>query len=338
MQLEPRSLAILQHCVEAFIEDAQPVSSATLARRIKEPLSSATIRAVMAELETQGYLYQPHTSAGRVPTEKGLRLYVDGLMSPKLRPWDRTRLDAAAASAEPQGFAQSFGQNLAGLSGQVVVIAMPSFLGERFREVGLVRVDARRVVAFFVSPGGLVQQKLVELDFDVSADELQRIQNYLNEHLRELSLDEVRALIDSQLAADQAEKDSLERRAFAIGQRVLPEPSVAVHVEGTTQLVEQPEFADIQKLRGLLRAIDEKAALVRLLDALTGAQGVRVMLGSEHHIREMDSLACVAGACTLPSGRRAAITLLGPTRMDYERLVPLVGYATQLFGRYLERI
>jgi heat-inducible transcriptional repressor len=302
----------------------------------------------MAELEAGGYLAQPHTSAGRVPTELGLRLYLDDLMSPKLRPWDRTRLDEVAAAAAPSTLPTALGQSLAGLSGQVALIVMPSFIAGRFREIGLVRVNPGRFIAFFVSVSGLIQQKLVEVDFDLTPDELMRIQNFLNERLAGRSLDEVRNLIAHELGNAESELDVLKQRAYAIGVQAIPQPTPSLVVEGTTQLIEQPEFADVAKLRSLVHAIEDKTALLALLDKLiespvtakAGADepGAKVVLASEHDMGDVLQVAFVGRSIASPSGEQATVSILGPRRMDYGRLVALVDYASQLLHKYWERI
>lgn len=335
MDLDIRARAILQLVVEAYIDDAQPVSSASVARRGKSlALSPATIRAAMADLENQGLLHQPHTSAGRVPTEQGLRVYLDGLMSPKLHPWDRSRLDQAAARTTPSELALTLGQSLAGLSGQVAFVAVPRFLGSRVREVGLMRVGEGRFIAYFVSPGGLVQQKLVEVGFDLSQKELTEAQNFLNERLRDRTLDEVRRLVREELDQAESLRDSMRVHALEICRQALPDTEMRLHVEGAAHLLDQPEFADVDKLRSVLRALEDKAALLRLLDKLLDSNGVQVVLGS----REVPELACVGTSVPTPSGESGAISLLGPPRMDYGRLVPMVRYAVQIFSGYWERI
>jgi heat-inducible transcriptional repressor len=335
MSLDTRQRAILQTVVELFVDTAEPVSSGAVAKRIRE-LSSATVRAAMAELEELGLLHQPHTSAGRVPTEHGLRLYLDGLLRPRLRPRDRDLLDAVA-TAPPNELLGNLGQSLAGLSGQVAVVAVPKLPGPRLKEIGLVRYDERRFLAVFVSPGGLVHQKLVEVDFDPAPAILAEAQSFINDKLQQLSLPQLRDLIQQEIHGERGVLAALRREALEIGARALsgaPAPrELELIVEGTAHLVGQPEFADLQHLRRLLEAIDERTAVLELLMRVLDGAGVRVMLGSEHQVRGLPEVACVGGACIDDDGRSAAITLLGPARMDYGRLVPLVGYATNLLGR-----
>jgi heat-inducible transcriptional repressor len=343
MDLDPRSRAILNAVVEAYIDDAQPQSSAAVAQRLHHlAVSPATIRNVMAELETAGLLHQPHTSSGRVPTDQGLRVYLDGLGDLRLRKSDRARLEATAANVQPQGLPLTLGQSLADLSGQVAVVGVPRFVGTRFKEVALVRYDAHRFVAFFVSPGGLIQQKLVEVEFDVDAEELLQAQNFLNDRLRTHTVNELRTLIQLELEKNRQAVDSLRQQALELGARALPErvqnDELELIVEGASHLVGQPEFANPRQLRALLEAIEDRRALLQLLQRILDSAGVKVVLGSEHNVRPLEDVTCVGSTWHGPAGQPVAVTLLGPARMDYGRLMPLVDHATKLFGRYWEII
>jgi heat-inducible transcriptional repressor len=273
-----------------------------------------------------------------VPTDVGLRVYLDGLGETRVRKSDRTRLESLTASAGPSALPMAIGQSLAGLSGQVAVVGVPRFVGTRCKEVALVRYDARRFVAFFVSPGGLVQQKLVDVDFDLDQEELTQAQNFLNDKLKTLTVAELRALILSEMEKNLVAVDNLRRQALLIGARALPEPvakeELELIVEGASHLVGQPEFADPRHLRSLLEAIEDRNALLQLLGRILDGSGVKVVLGSEHQVRPLEEVTCVGSTWIGPGGGPAAVTLLGPARMDYGRLMPLVDYATRLFGRY----
>lgn len=331
MLKDVRDREVLRAVIELYLETGDAVSSLAVATRVSgQKASPATIRNVMANLEARGFLQQPHTSAGRAPTEMGLRIYLDSLLSPKLRPWDRTRLEAAAVELDPA----SLSEGLAGLAGQLTVVAIPSFLGARFREIGLSRIDPGRFAAFFVSPSGVVQQTLVEVDFDLSAAELQRIQNFLNELLHDCTLEEVRKILRAELNNAQVQYDTLRTRAAEIGQRIVPRPETELYVGGRSNLVDQPEFADAERLRALLRTIEEKSSLLTLLNRIVDGPGVKVLLGSDHEVREMLGVAAVGAHAPTPAGAGAAVAVLGPTRMDYGRLVPLVDYATTLLSRH----
>jgi len=334
MSLSKRHIEILRLVVEAYVEDGQAVSSARVAARQRgRKLSPATLRNELSRLTDLGLLAKAHSRAGSVPTEAGLRAYLDSCLSPKLHPWDRTHLDAAARG-NPTELPTHLGQALSHITGEVAIIAVPRFVGATFREVGLVRVERGMFLAYFVSPGGAVQQRMVEVDFDLSLDELQRVQNFLNDRLTHRTLGEVRDAVRRELALAVAEHDRLRRAALEIGVRALPEPELALTIEGTAQLAAKPEFHNLETLRALLNAIETKNALLRLLDHILDTPGVAVMLGSEHEVPEIAELACVGSTCTVPGGdHTATIGVLGPARMDYGRLVPLVGYAKSLFER-----
>jgi heat-inducible transcriptional repressor len=328
-----RQLRILQAAVEVYLETGRPVSSAAVLERTPDlKLSPASVRAEMAALEERGTLRQPHTSAGRVPTDLGLRTYLDACLTPKLHPWDRTNLDAAAGS-DPAAFAASLGQRIAGITSEMTVVAVPRFLRTAIKEVGLTRLKPCVFVAFFVAPGGLVQQKLVQVDFDLTPEELTRIQNFLNERLAGRTLDEVRRQIEVELADDAAQHDHMRRSALEIGIRALPEPELELVVEGASHLASKPELSP--KLHALLEAIEQKQVLLKLLDHIVEGTGeVHVVLGSEHHVTELPEIACIG--TSLSGAGSGAITVMGAVRMDYGRLVPLVRYAAQLFGRHWE--
>ena len=339
MDLDKRLNMILQLTVEIYIEHAQPVSSAAVRQRAPNlGFCPATVRTLLAELEALGLLMQPHKSAGRIPTERGLRTYVNHLAAHKLHPWDRTRLQATTRESNTTEFPTQLGQALANVSGQMAMVAMPRFLGSRLREVGLIRCDAYRVIVYFVSPNGFVQQKLVTLDIDIEADELMRCQNYLNSLLIQYTIVQARQVITTQLAQARHSRDLLQEQLLTMYEQILPDVQMEVLVEGTSSLLEQPEFADLQRLRALVRTIEEKEILRNLLNQILATDGVQVMLASEHNMQRVADLACVGCSWTDASGYRTAIGLLGPSRMDYGRLMPLVEYATQLFGAYWEQL
>lgn len=342
MERQSRRHTILQLIVESYIQKAQPVSSsmvATAGPAVK--LSSASLRAVMAELERDGLLMQPHASAGRIPTERGLRRYLDHLVTCRLRPWDRTRLEATTVDADADAgdtFVTRLSQTLSALAGQMAVVAVPQFVGERLREMGLVRLGCGRVLAFFVSPGGHVQQKLVCLDVDPTLEELSQLQNYLNAHLGQSTLAQMRHMLQTELDEAHKTHDRLRARTLALGQSLLPKPSFRLVIEGALQLLGQPEFADVDVLRGVLETIDEKQRVLQLLDNLLDGGGVQVMLGSEHALEALRQMSCVGCSRRDTAGARVTISLWGPSRMDYPRLLPLVAHASNLLGRFYDYV
>lgn len=346
MDLTGRRADILRAVVELYVKDGLPVSSQRVAEHLgdrpevtrgrgsRRSMSAATVRHELVALTAAGMLLQAHHSAGRTPTQLGLRTYLDHMLSPRMHPWDRTHLDEAARSGHPSALPGSLGQTLAELSGELTVVGVPRVLGTVYREIGLAKVGPTQLIVYFVSAGGEVQQKLIDVDRSLSADELPRVQNYLNRCLTHRTLQEIRDVIAAELNRERTVKDTLQRTALEIGLKALPEPEVELVIEGRSQLAQKPEFADISRLQALLRTIETKSVLLQLLEQIIDGPEVTVMLGSEHDVSEAQDLACIGIACRGPTGPAVTIGVVGPTRMDYERLIPMVRYAKDLFERH----
>ena len=336
MQLDGRQIEVLRTIVDTYIATAQPVSSgAVVTKASKLGLSSATIRSIMSDLEHRGLLNQPHKSAGRIPTETGLRIYLNIGQNRHIRPRDRRILDAFQPTGEPVALVQGLAQQLSSLTGQTTVVAIPRFTAAKVSEIGLVRCTDKALICYFVSPGGHVQQTMVELSRGIDDLDLTKVQNYLNEKLVGHTLTEVRTILASELSGERTRYDAFVRRAAEIGQRALPASELEVCIDGASHLAAQPEFSDATMLRRLLGAIEEREVVLTLIDELLAHSGVQVVLSSEHSLEGLGDLSVVSSS--LPSGQDGqgpAIGLLGPARMDYGRLIPMVGYATELLGKH----
>jgi len=291
----------------------------------------------MVELEEAGLLKKPHKSAGRVPTESGFRTYLDHRAAPTLHWQDRKTLDSCQIVSS-QSFPVTLAQKLSQISGQLTVVALPRFSGTRFKQIGLVRCAPGKLLAWFVSPSGLVQQTIVEDDFGLSSEELLRIERFLNEKLSNRTLTEVRAIVDRELKSERARYDAFTATAMEIGRQALPPAEYALYIDGASCLARQPEFADAATLHQLLLAIEERENLLELLDNLLLSQGVQVMLGSEHQVTTIHHLSCVGSPVSTPEPETPILGVLGPARMDYPRLIPVVGYASELLSNYWNKL
>ncbi len=333
-----RKDAILATVVQLYAHSGKPVPSSLVAKHLKNRfagvrgISAATVRAVMVALEGCGHLAKTHSSGGRIPTDTGIRAFINDSLLPKLHPWDKKQLQAASTGSAAE-MPVLLGQTLAGLSGQLAMVAVPRFAGRTFREIGLARCGIGRFVVYFVSPGDFLQQTMVDVDFDLNPDEISRIQNFLNAKLTQRTLTEVRDLLQDELVRHETQRDRLRRSAVEIGLKALPKPEIELLVYGTAGLAAQPEFSDGQRMSEILQAIQEKTALLQLLDRILKQRGVTVILGSEHQQPGMRELSCVGAGC-MGENTRAAVTLMGPSRMDYPRLVPMVRHATDLLSRF----
>ena len=341
MPMTRRSRTILHHAVELYLQEGKPASSGKIAKAIasegvRAP-SPATIRNELSKLESLGLLTKPHSSAGRVPTETGLRDYLDHGLRSRLHPWDRNRLQKATTDQDAD-LPTSLSHALSGLSGQMAVIAVPRLPRVALREVGLVRAAAGRFLVYFVFGANRVHQRLLELEFDLTDTELQTVQNMLNDQLSRRSVAEVRRWIRQELETERENKSSLRTRTLEVASKSLPEPELHLVVEGASNLASHPELGDLQRLHELLRAVEQRAALLELMDQILDHGGVQVILGSEHTVAQIAGLSCVGSAPTpAPSPGTGAVTLLGPTRMDYKRLVPLVDFAGKLLAECWDR-
>ena len=336
MDLDSRQIEVLRTIVEAYIATAQPVSSGTVTSKAQKlGLSSASIRSIMSDLERRGLLSKPHKSSGRVPTQSGLRLYLNFGQARHIRPGDRRILDAFEAKSEPVALAHGLAQQLSALTGQTTVVAVPHLTQSKITEIGLVQCTSQTLICYFVSQNGRVQQTMVDLEEDVGELNLPSIQNYLNHKLAGHNLEQIRSILAQELSSERARYDDIMRAGATIGQRALPPAELEVCIEGTSHLAAQPEFADAAMLRKLLAAIEEREVILTLIDELLAHPGVQVVLSSEHSLEGLGELSVVSSSLGHAFGSRSpAIGLLGPARMNYRRLIPMMGYATELLRKH----
>ena len=338
VNLNNRQARILQSVVELYISSATPVSSAAIVESSRDlGVSAATIRHIMSELEEAGLLKKPHKSAGRMPTEAGLRAYLNQQSAHALHWQDRKTLDSCQLTAS-ELFPVALAQKITQISGQLTVVALPKFSGTRFKQIGLVRCAPGKLLVWFVSPSGLVQQTMVEDDFGLSNEDLLRTERFLNEKLSNRTLAEVRAIVDHELKSERARYDAFLATAMEIGRQALPPAEYALYVDGASSLARQPEFANADTLHRLLSAIEERENLLELLDNLLKTQGVQVVLGSEHQVDTIHHLSCVGSPVDTPEPEIPILGVLGPARMDYPRLIPVVGYASELLSNYWNKL
>lgn len=341
-KLTERSRRILEAIVEDYIDSAEPVGSKTVARRHHMGVSPATVRNVMAELEEQGYIASPHASAGRVPTDKGYRFYVDTLL--QVRPLgadERTRIERhyAGPAMRTTEVLREASRALSRLSHYAGIVMAPQFTATVFRRIDFIPLAPGRVLAIFVSQSGEVQNKIVETGEDIGAAELEQITTYLNRSLNGLPIDQVRERIATEIRQEKAHYDRLQRRALTLSEQALrdnEDSSTRVIIEGTSNILEQPEFADVDRMKGLIRAFEQKGQLVDLLDRSRRAHGVQIFIGSETHYSEIAGCSLVTATYENRSGTAGVLGVIGPSRMPYSQVIPIVDYTARLVSQLLE--
>jgi heat-inducible transcriptional repressor len=337
--LTARDREILRDVIYTFISAGDPVSSRAVAKQERHGLSSASIRNIMADLEEKGYLRQPHTSAGRVPTTAGYHFYIETLMRQRMVPVkDRRYIDShldAAGEGEERMTAVS--QLLSELTHQVGVVLIPAIADTVLKSVELAPVSGRRVLCVVVSESGFIDSKLVELDEPVSREELARAGNYLTDTFGGLTLREIRDRLLMAMDDERAQVDRLLGLSIAIARKSLAEGTPEVLMDGTAELLSQPELADLSRVRRLFEAFNDKARLVRLLNQCLAGGGVRAWIGDDSELTSALDFSLVAAPYR--SGERVlgSLGILGPSRMEYDKVIPLVEYLADTLSEALAR-
>jgi heat-inducible transcriptional repressor len=338
--LPERDRRILAELVQAYIQQGEPVSSLWLARR-GFGVSSATLRSVMVHLEELGYVRQPHTSAGRVPTDMGYRSYVDQLLAERraarLAPQVEERLRRAGTVEDVLSHAS---QEIARASHQIG-FAMWRAAEATFEHIDFVPLDAGKVLVVLISNGGHISHKVIEPTEAFSSDELQHAANYLNAEFKGHSLSDVRQGVIDRLLEERTLYDQLMARALRLASTTLEglEPKPSIFIQGTSLLfdlvTEDDPETTLATMRTLVRMMEEKTRLVQLIDACMDGCGLTVVIGSEHPDPDLQRFSVVTS--TYINGRRTgAIGVIGPTRMRYSRALNAVDSLSRAVSRVLE--
>ena len=336
--LSKREREILREVVDLYLASGEPVASAALARASRTGLSPASLRNVMAELEDKGFLIQPHTSAGRVPTDLGFRLYIDAILqSAALAQRDERRLKAMLLPGGPlEEVLAQVSRVLADVTTEVGMALAPTSQQATLQSVHFVRVAPQRVLTVVVTGGGLVDSRLLAVERDFEPAELERISNYCTVSFVGLPLHEIRKRLLTLMAEEHAQADKLLTGVVALGQQAV-EADVAsggeVFVEGTGRLLERAGPSQLDAVRRLLAAFADKAMLLTLLNDFLAASGPRVLLGSEFSLVGGDDLGLIVTSFHRSSGEQGLIGVVGLKRMDYPRIIPIVDY----IGNYLTK-
>ncbi|MBX3229545.1 MAG: heat-inducible transcription repressor HrcA [Labilithrix sp.] len=338
--LSPRAKQILYACITEFVATGEPVGSRTLSKRGIE-LSPASIRNTLSDLEELGYLHQPHTSAGRVPTDKAFRLFIDAMMEVRqLTDAENKELLQRFREIEPgPNFLRETGRLLSDLSGAAAVVVAPKAETMTLRQLRFIRTLPGEVLAVVVLTNGTVQNRFLKVD--VSDRDLEKIHNLLDDVIDGRSLGELRELFERRLQTERVQQDEVKKRAYALGEAAVAAADTGsdVVIEGRSKLLQLPEFSDAAGLKGLVSALeDDVAAIVRLLDATLASGGASVVVGREAGDLAGGQIAIVGASYSNQHGRTSgAVGVIGPTRMDYPKVVPLVTATANAMSAFIDR-
>jgi heat-inducible transcriptional repressor len=341
MPISPRARRILFAVVSEYIETGEPVGSRTLARRYGLELSAASIRNELSDLDEAGYLHQKHTSAGRIPTDRALRLFIDTLVhahaiSHESRASLKERV--AAIYARDENPLRASGRLLSELTGTAAIVARQSGV-RALAQLRFIAVRPGQLLAVLVFKDGTVENRFVDVEGVLSESELVRIHNVLTDVIEGRTLAEVRDLFARRLADERSALDLLKRKAFDLAHRAVVGVAQKneVVIEGQIRLIDRPEYADVDRLRGLVTALEEREELLALLDKTLSSGAVTVFIGSEAGDLAGGQLSVVVAPYTENGQPAGAVGVLGPTRMDYARVMPLVDAAAAAMSDVVSR-
>lgn len=340
IQLSQRAQQLLKSLVDTYVRSGEPVGSRTLARTAGLDLSPASIRNVMSDLEELGFIYAPHTSAGRVPTVRGYRFFIDTLVH--YRPVRSSEIQRLRRELDPGLASQELLESASGLLSDVTQLAglvtLPRRGRAELRQIEFLRLSNNRVLAILVMNQQEVQNRIIHLDRPASASELEQAANFLNATFAGKTLQEIRMALLSDLKAMREDVDRIMRSAIELGEKALgpDEQSEDDYVlAGETNLMEYAELSDVEKLRGLFEAFSTKRDILHLLEKCISAEGIQIFVGQESGYQIFDDCSVVTAPYTLDGDVVGVLGVIGPTRMRYERVVPIVDITAKLLGAAL---
>ncbi len=341
-RLSPRDREILKDIIATYILSAEPVSSRSVAKHGRLGLSAATIRNVMADLEEWGFLVQPHTSAGRVPTPAAYHMFIESMMhTRKLPARERRYIEEHLGSpqADADDLIGTTSHLLSELSQQVSIVVAPGIGETVLKAVDFVPVAERKVLCVVVSDAGFVDNRLIETEEEIPRHELIRISNYLTENFAGQSLNAIRDRLLRQMAEERVQVDRLLALTIELAcEGLAPGPrerQPEVLVDGASALLVRPELADIQRVRRMFEAFADKARLVRMLNGCIQGGGVRVLIGADSDLTSELDFSLVASSYHVGGQPLGTLGIFGPSRMDYQKVIPLVHYLGHALSRAL---
>lgn len=332
--LDPRARQLLRTLITRYIRNGEPVGSQTLAQHAGLEVSPATIRGILADLESVGLLSTPHTSAGRIPTARGYRLFVDSLLQVRPLPEsDLVRLRAELpAGSGTRALLGSASELLSAMSHFVGVVSVPKREQFAFRRVDFVAIDAQRVLAILVFADNEVQNRIIQTRRAYEGGELERITNYLNHHFAGRSLADIRATLLQELRSTRNEMESLMAQSVELAEQVLVPGHDDMVLAGQTRLMGLQELSDVDRLRELFEAFARKREILQLLERTVQAPGVRIFIGEETGLAPLEGVSLVTAPYAVDGQVLGVLGVIGPTRMAYDRVIPVVRAAADALG------
>jgi len=340
--LEERNREILKLIIRSYVTSGEPVGSRTLAKSMDWRFSPATIRNVMADLEDEGYLAQPHTSAGRIPSEKGYRFYVDHLAdSGRLSRSDERYVSRMLAESDsPEDVMSRASVVLSTISKNVGIVIAPPMGTTVLKHIEFLDLSDGKILVIFVSTSGVVQRKLIRVGERYTQEELDKAGRYLVEKFSGKTLTEIRNELLRMMQAERSLYDRMLSLLQTWGETLSqPESAEGIYLQGATNIINQPEFADVERMRTLFLMFEEKGRLVKILNECIASspppEGVRIVIGSELGVPDMRDFTLITASYASMDHTTGFLGIIGPTRMEYERGISIVEYLGRLVGEMI---
>ncbi len=339
--MNDRAQHLLKSLIERYITDGQPVGSTTLARHSNLDLSAATIRNVLAELEKMGLVHSPHTSAGRVPTVKGYRVFIDNLLTIKPLNGDMIRdlQQSLSNDSDPKVLLESASNLLSGLTKMAGVVSIPAVGRNSLKHIEFLALSENRVLAILVFSAKDIQNRIIHTERPYKTVELQRIANYLNAELVGTDINRVREKILREMKAAKADADSIMLTAIEMANKLFQQDQLRHDfvIAGETNLMHYGEMADINRLRQLFEAFNEKRGILQLLDHTLHAPGVQIFIGCESGFEALNDCSVVTATYASDDNLIGSLAVIGPTRMAYDQVIPIVDITAKILGSALNQ-
>ncbi len=341
-QLDERRKSVLLEVVNDYIQKAEPVGSRSISKIHAEKLSAATIRNVMSDLEEMGYLRQPHTSAGRVPTDQGYQFYVDQLLNPQnfMEGLEEQVSDYGVGNQNLQEVLETACGHLSKNTNQTGLVMLPTFSNTLFKHIEFIKVASEQALAVFYSDLGVLQNKIISLDKGMTQDQLTSISNYLNDEFSGKSIQSIRTEILFRLKNERDHYDQLMKKALDLSTRLFAEDleESSLLVEGALNLLDHPEFtADLEKIKGLLTTLEEKSKLIKLLDRCLKQDGMTILIGEENLDEEMEGCSLIAQNYQKGDEKLGSLAIFGPKRMDYKKIIGIVNQTAKTVSTLISK-
>ena len=335
--LDRRAKILLKTLVERYIAEGQPVGSRALSRYSGLDLSPATIRNIMSDLEVLGFISSPHTSAGRIPTPRGYRIFVDTLLTIKpLEQVELSQIEGNLHQDNPQRLISTASQLLSQLSHFAGVVASPRRRNAAFRHIEFLALSEKRILLIIVTPEGNVQNRILFTEKTYTPAQLTMAANFLNQNYAGLTFDDIRQRVQQELKQLHQDMTSLMTAALEAGDQALNEISDNYVISGEKNLLDSTDLAsNMARLRELFDLFDKKTMFVQILDMSTRAQGVQIFIGGESGASLLDECSVVTAPYTVDGQVVGTVGVIGPTRMAYERVIPIVDITAKLLSSAL---